>query len=82
MKSNISLCFPSVKTKETNKKKIIRQKTLSFTKLNQTFLNNKDFKKFKRSKFSHVIKVSLLNGVGGMDSMGSVNVWVECVLKI
>ena len=70
------------KNKRNKKKVIIRQKTLSFTKLNQTFLNNKDFKKFKRSKFSHVIKVSLLNGVGGMDSMGSVNVWVECVLKI
>ena len=38
MKSNFSPCFPSVKPKET--KKEIKQKALSFIKLNQTFLNN------------------------------------------
>ena len=42
---NISPYFPSVKIKKA--KKEIKQKTLSFIKLNQTFLNNCNFKKFK-----------------------------------
>ena len=49
MKPSISLackkypCFSPVKAKET--KKEIKQKTLSFIKLKQTFPNNSDFKR-------------------------------------
>ena len=49
MKSNISLGFPSVKTKET--KKEMKQKTLSFIKLDQIF--KKNFKKFKLRQNDH-----------------------------
>ena len=51
MKSNISPCFPSVKTKET--KKEIKTKTLSLIKLNQTFLKTKTCKSSSWDKSDH-----------------------------
>ena len=53
MKSNISLGFPSVKAKET--KKEIKQKTLSFIKLNQIF--KKNFKKVQTETKVIMIKI-------------------------